>query len=61
MIQSAMDKEPKVKDVAGLVKAAQMAGAGTDDGFWEDVAGHLDAKDDAKKIRVEERLTVRKD
>jgi hypothetical protein len=56
-----MEKDPKIKDVAGLVKAAQFAGAGTDDGFWTDVAGQLEKVERSKDIPVEERLTGKRD
>lgn len=56
-----MEKDPKIKETAALVKAAQYAGAGTDDGFWMDVAAQLDRADKSKEIPVEERLTGRRD
>ncbi len=49
------------KMIPDLVAAAQAANAGTDDGFWQDVETQLDAIEEAKKVPVEARLTVRRD
>lgn len=53
-------KMPEKKELPGLTEAAQLAAAGADDGFWADVAEQLDNADEAAKVPVEGRLTVRR-